>query len=212
MKCPECGAEVGDQMVFCARCGRQVKAAPHPSGYLGPVLAPSGHRAKEEKSVLLLVVLVIVLMVLLPLVLLMILYIGILGFGGPEVQPVTTSLSTTAEAGGFRFTFGPFSTQTGWDDVTIILSDGSASVSWNPSSSELEGQSPAVYEFAPVALGNMTLFCNMTDADGDGQVEEGDYFTLTTGSAVRFSKSVSYTILVVHEPTDTLSTSISFSA
>lgn len=212
MKCPECGAEVGDQMVFCARCGRQVKAAPHPSGYLGPAHVPSGHKTTGERSALLLVVLVIVLMVMLPLVLLMILYVGILGFGGPDVQPVTTSLSTEAELGGFRFTFGSFSTQTGWDDVTIVLSDGQASVSWTPSSSELEGQPPLVYEFAPVALGNMTLFCNVTDADGDGQADEGDYFTLTTGSVGQFSASVSYTILVVHEPTDTLSTSISFSA
>jgi len=210
VKCPECGAEVGDQMVFCTGCGRQVKAAPHPSGYLGPAHASVGHKTKEEKSALLLVVLVVVLMVLLPLALVLILYIGILGFGAPEVQPVTTTLTYVPTTGGFKFTLGSLSTETEWDDFTIVLSDGSGSVSWTPYSSGLDGQSPAVLEFAPIALGDLTLFCNVTDLDGNGQADPGDYFTLTTGSIDHFSTEVSYTVLLVHEPTESLSASTSF--
>jgi len=211
MKCPDCGTEVGDQIPFCPRCGRQVRAAPHRSEYVAPAHVPSGHKAEGERGLALVLVIIVVLIVVLPLVLAMTFYIGILGFGGQDAEPVTTDLSMVTESGGYRFTFGAFTSQTEWSDIAIVLSDISSSVSWNPTTPDMKGVSPVVFEFAPTLLGNITVFCNVTDMDGDGSVDEGDFFTVHTGSEAVFASGAEYTVLIVHETTGTLAASDSFS-
>ncbi len=211
MKCPDCGTEVGDQIPFCPRCGRQVRAAPHRSEYVAPAHVPSGHKAEGERGLALILVIIVVLIVVLPLVLAMIFYIGILGFGGLDAETVTTDLSMVTESGGYRFTFGAFTSQTEWSDIAIVLSDIESSVSWNPTTSDMKGVSPVVFEFGPTMLGNIAVFCNVTDMDGDGSVDEGDFFTIHTGSEAVFASGVEYTVLIVHETTGTLAASDSFS-
>ncbi len=211
-KCPECGTEIGDHVAFCPTCGRQVRAAPHRSEYVAPVHLAAARKTGEKRDLALLISLVVVLVVVMPLVLAMILYIGIIGFGGTEVEPVTTDLTRTAEAGGYRFTFGLFTSRTEWEDIDIVLSGGSSSVFWSPATSALEGSSPTTFEFAPISLDSMTVYCNVTDLHGNGWVGEGDYFTIETGGEHTFVSGVDYTVLIIHEPTGVISASDSFSA
>jgi hypothetical protein len=171
---------------------------------------PSVHRKDGERNLVVLIAVIVALVIILPLVLAMILYIGIIGFDTPDDRPVTTTLTRTFEGGAYSFTFGPFSTRTSWDDITIVLSDVSSTVSWSPDSSALEGDAPCVLEFIPMSLGTMTVFCNVTDSSGDGLVGAGDYFTVSTGSSPTFSSGVAYTVQIIHESTGTSAASNSF--
>lgn len=201
---------MGDQVAFCPSCGRQARAAPHRDEYVPPAHVPTVHRKDGERDLMVLIAVIVSLVVVLPLVLAMILYIGIIGFDTPDDQPVTTTLTRTVEAGTYRFTFGPFSERTSWDDITIVLSDMSSIVSWSPDSSALEGAPPCILEFLPMGLGAMTVFCNVTDSTGDGLVGAGDYFTLSTGSSPTFSATITYNVQIIHESTGTSAASNSF--
>lgn len=198
-------------MAFCPGCGRQVRASPHRSEYVAPAHVPSGRRTGGEKSVAPFISLIIILIVTLPLLLFTMLYLGVIGDDSSEPEQVTTELTVSPESNGFRLTFGPFSTQTEWDDIVLVLSGDSSSVSWGPPTSALEGPAPAVLEFAPDLLGSITVFCNVTDVDGDGWIDDGDFFTIQTGSEHRFSSDTEYSLLVAHERLGTLAASVSFS-
>lgn len=188
-----------------------MRAAPHRDEYVGPAHAPLARRGGSERNLVLLIAVIVVLVVVLPLVLAMILYIGIIGFDSPDVEPVTTDLIRFQEDGYYRFTFGAFSSKTTWDDITIVLSDGQSSVSWSPDSSALGGSPPSVLEFMPMEMGDMVVFCNVTDLAADEWVDSGDMFTISTGSSPTFSSVVVYTVLVIYERTGTPAASISFS-
>lgn len=159
---------------------------------------------------MMLIAVIVSLVVVLPLVLAMILYIGIIGFDSPQLQPVTTTLTQTFDGSAYKFTFGPFSSRTAWDDITITLSDGSSLVSWSPDSSALEGTPPCVLELFPESNGAVSVFCNITDLTGDGFVDAGDYFTISTGSYPTFSLGDTYTVMIIHASTGTLAATISF--
>ena len=130
-----------------------------------------------------------------------VMYIMVLGFSsGPPPFPVCT-LAKSPVPNGVRFTFVSITQEPTWSDITIMLNDGSNLVDWSPSMTHLSEDPGALEQFVPVAFGSMLVFCNVTDLGGNGLINGGDYFTLTTSSAITFSPSTTYTVTIVYEPT-----------
>jgi hypothetical protein len=112
---------------------------------------------------------------------------------------------------GLAFTFGPAHTgfnqtylpmSTRWDDVGIELRDGNKTVTWSPSGSLLRTGARCTQSFASVDLSNITIYCNITDLDGNGYLNRGDEFSIRTAGPDRFLQSEDYTLRVIYEPYD----------
>jgi len=148
-----------------------------------------------------------ILMVAITVVLAAVLYVMVLGFGGGGTQTPTSSLSkvTPAPDYGVKYQFAPMSKDTAWSDVSILISDGTNTVSWAPLTSDLDGGATVKYSGAmkEFTAGGVQVWCNITDLAGNGYVNQGDFFTLTSGStapAGPFSSSTTYTVTVMYDP------------
>ena len=141
-----------------------------------------------------------------------VLYILTLGFGSVNPGVPTSSLTKTTVDYGVKCTFSPISYDTIWSDVTILLQEPNGNTAtWSPMTADLDSGTPAKKSFAPVALGSIAnVWCNVTDLAGNGNVNQGDYFTLTTGSAASFSASTTYTVSILHKPTSSEICHVSF--
>lgn len=143
-----------------------------------------------------------ILMVAITVVLAAVLYVMVLGFGGTSTQTPTSSLTKSTVAGGDKFTFAPMSKDTAWGDITILLTDQTATISAAPTTANLIGSGSTV-KYAAVAntlLGaSLHVWINITDLAGNGNVNQGDYFTCTVGGGV-FSTTASYTVTIMHDP------------
>jgi len=98
------------------------------------------------------------------------------------------------------------STDVDWNDICILLTDGSSWVSWsNVSREDLVGWTPPMtwHYGSPNALGAVDVWLNMTDLAANGNANGGDFFTLETGGS-RFSSGTTYTLYVIHDGTDDL--------
>ena len=144
-----------------------------------------------------------ILMVAITVVLAAVLYVMVLGFGGTSTQPPTTSLSKKlpGPSYGVKYEFVNPSKTTSWDDITIQLSDGTNSIQWAPVKADLSGSSTVIKAYAAKTLGTVSVWCNITDLIGNGNVNGGDAFTFTTGSGSPFLTSATYTINIVYDPT-----------
>lgn len=140
------------------------------------------------------------------------LYIMVLGFGSDQTVDnwtPTATLSKTSVDGGWRITVVATTHTVGWDDLTVMLGDDTGFTSWAPSSSALAGTGPETEYFQDSYLSGTAVSLSITDLAGNGQVNGGDYFTLT--ATPYFSATVDYTFRLIHEPTDGMMVSISFS-
>lgn len=86
-----------------------------------------------------------------------------------------------------------------WDDITITLSDEGNATTWNTTSAGLTGIGVTAMRFPGTSLGNLTVWCNVTDMGGDGLLGSGDAVYLSTPSNLTFSSSVAYLITITHE-------------
>jgi len=100
---------------------------------------------------------------------------------------------------GFNATYEPFDVP--WSEVTIQLSDGTDNVSWSPTTYGLATWSRININFSDASLGPLAILCNLTDLEGNGYMNRGDLFALTTSGALRFSAAANYTVVVLFEPT-----------
>jgi hypothetical protein len=123
----------------------------------------------------------------------------------------TSNMTISALYDGLAFTFGPAHTgfnqtylpmSTRWDDVGIELRDGNKTVTWSPSGSLLRTGARCTQSFASVDLSNITIYCNITDLDGNGYLNRGDEFSIRTAGPDRFLQSEDYTLRVIYEPYD----------
>lgn len=202
MRCPDCGTSVPEDATFCVRCGRQLKNAPFVSSHRMMAMKQSAPDAKSERKTLILIVAIVGVVVVLPVVLAAVLYVMVLGFGGTEDYPPTAYLARTTVPDGYNFTFSQPSRDIYWSDVTIRFSDGYEFVSWDPLSSDLDGGSQTTQAFPLKALSvNFRVYLNVTDLDGNGMIDEGDYFTLTAGGGTQFTAGVEYETTVIYQPT-----------
>lgn len=110
---------------------------------------------------------------------------------------------------GKKFTFGTIHTgfnqtflhmDTTWDEIVLELIDGNGTASWSPDMNSLRQGSTCTLSFTPKVLSNITVYCNVTDLNGDGYVNIGDQFTLRTNGPDGFLESESYTLRVGYDP------------
>lgn len=109
------------------------------------------------------------------------------------------SMMRSVIPGGDKFTFSTLSKKTAWSDISILLTDGTNTVMWKPVTSDLAGGGSTTKANGTKALGTLTIYCNTTDLAGNGNINLGDYFTLTVGGGV-FSSSAQYTVTIMHNP------------
>jgi flagellin-like protein len=150
-----------------------------------------------------------ILMVAITVVLAAVLYVMVLGFGGtsqttPALQ--IPSVTTISSPDGKKCSLTQPTAEATWTDVKIVLQLGGASVDWEPVSSDLDGGSLVTAAYGSETLNSVAIYLNVTDLGGDGNIDNGDYFTLTG------ALSGSYTILMVYEPTNALMTEKTFTA
>lgn len=115
----------------------------------------------------------------------------------PSVTP-TTSITKIAVVNGFKFVIGS-GAEVPWSDVTILLSAGIYHEYWeNISSSDLDDSVDDSQDYGSEYLGDLCVSLIVTDVDGNGQIDEGDFFTLT---AEEFSDETTYYAILMHDPT-----------
>ena len=102
---------------------------------------------------------------------------------------------------GLKFTFTSFSKDTTWGDISFVLTAGADSVSFaNITTEDLMSDSGTVTKSVGYRdLGNLSVYMNVTDLAGNGYVNQGDSFTLTTGGGA-FSNALTYEIFVMYDP------------
>jgi len=196
--------------VFCPHCGREVRATPHRPGYLAPTGPVTVARHKDDTNILVLIILVVVIVLVLPIFLAMILYVGVLEFGGEQQTTPQAALATQTVPWGQKLWVTSISSETSWSDVEVAISDDLETAFWNPLSSSLDDGATAVAELGQATLGALTLWCNVTDLEGNGAIDFGDSVTITTGSSLTFSADTTYTVWLLFEPTSLRITQISF--
>ena len=142
-----------------------------------------------------------ILMVAITVVLAAVLYVMVLGFGGTSTQTPTSSLTKSTVTGGDKFTFAPMSKDTPWSDASILLTDGSATKTWTPLTTDLDNGTTARFNTYTAAANLGTKWVNLTIVDlaGNGYINQGDYITLTVGTGT-FSNTVTYTVTIMHDP------------
>ncbi len=149
-----------------------------------------------------------ILMVAITVVLAAVLYVMVLGFGGtsqttPALQ--IPSVTTISSPDGKKCTLTQPTAEASWTDITINLQQGGTTVSWEPLASDLDSATLVTMAYGSETL-TVPIYLNVTDLGGDGNVDNGDYFTLTG------ALSGSYTILMVFEPTNGQMVEKTFSA
>jgi flagellin-like protein len=130
------------------------------------------------------------------------LYVMVFGFGTNTNTPPAADITKSSVQGGLKFTFTPFSKDTTWDKLTIILTDDSNAISFNnTTTASMSRESGTVTHCdGSRALGTLIVWMNATDLAGNGYVNQGDSFTLTTAGG-QFLKSTTYSIFLVYKPT-----------
>jgi len=117
--------------------------------------------------------------------------------GNDQIPPVGGMTVRTTET-GFQFTFTPFSKQTGWGDLKILITDSSDFAQWdNMTTAMLIGPgAPLTKAFGNKSLGNLSISCEGTDLAGDGYISNGDYFRLIATHGT-FSHEFDYEVILL---------------
>lgn len=155
-----------------------------------------------------------ILMVAITVVLAATLYVMVFGFGANTDTPPLADVTKSSVQGGFRFTFTPFSRDTTWDNIAIVLTTDTDAISFNNTTTlSMTTTSGTVMTVSHCDgsrnLGTLKVWMNATDLAGNGYVNQGDYITITT-SGGSFSKTITYSIFLIYKPSGDTITSQSF--
>ncbi len=130
------------------------------------------------------------------------LYIMAFGFGtGTTDTPPVADITKSSVPNGFKFTFTPFSKDTTWSDISFVLTAGAEAISFvNFTTEDFMSESGTLTKELPCqTLGNLSVYMNVTDLVGNGYVNQGDSFTLTTGGGA-FSNAITYEVFLIYDP------------
>jgi hypothetical protein len=133
------------------------------------------------------------------------LYVMVFGLTGTASNKAPVGRFTPLPvAGGYKLSFTPFIPATRWSDVYIlVLAGGQSAAFTNISTADLSSSTaPVTKHLGGQPLGNITVFMNVTDLAGNGRVDGGDSFTLTTGGGM-FSSALDYQVIMMHRPSST---------
>lgn len=139
-----------------------------------------------------------ILMVAITVVLAAVLYVMVLGFGGTnQTTPALQIPAVTTITDGKKFAMTQPTADCAWTDLTLNLQQGTTTVNWEPVTADLSTGVLVTKDYGPRTVGASWISLNVTDLGGDGNIDNGDYFTLTgPGLAGAF------TLLLVYEPTN----------
>ncbi len=143
-----------------------------------------------------------ILMVAITVVLAAVLYVMVLGFGSggsntPSVQ--FTQRTAISSPDGYKWSLTAPTSEVSWTDLTIVLQTGAYSATWSTATQAgLTATGVATQALGAQTLNSVSFFLNITDMGGNGYMNSGDYFTITG----TFSSATSYTVTLMHEPTD----------
>lgn len=225
--CVSCGRAIGWDVNVCPYCGwdyrsPQALSEPDVSGgmrallYILSVMIPLAgfiigaiYCTKPERvyrHVGKICLILGVVGILLSVVLAALLYVMVLGFGGVTSEAPVLDIVRVAYPAGYRFDLTTPTETTAWSDVGIMLSSATDSpVYWgNFTTGDLvEPYGPAVWHYGSAStLGDMEVWLNITDLEGDGQIGWGDYFTITCGGLPSWSTGTTYSVSLIYEPLD----------
>lgn len=125
-----------------------------------------------------------------------------------DLETPVSSLTRSPITNGCKFTFVAVTDEVSWNDVTVLLGDGTYFVSWsNITSDDLDDGIAVMHNYGVETLGTLEVTLVIVDLAGNGIVNGGDYFTLT---AVSFSGATDYTVTLIYEPTDGQITTMTF--
>lgn len=130
------------------------------------------------------------------------LYYMVIGFGGDSVSTIPPVGDFVMEGvpHGMKFTFTPFSRDIFWGDISIVISDGTNLTSFkNITTSALHTGEPVTASYGSQPFTSFTVFMNATDFTGNGYINGGDSFTLTSGGG-NFANNITYEVSVIYTP------------
>jgi len=141
-----------------------------------------------------------------------VLFLSVSGLlSNPGDQPPVADITMTTIENGYLVIFSPFSKDTVWSDISILISDGIHIASFdNMSTTDMHPGSFVCKCLGNRTLGTFEVFMNVTDLAGDGHLGSGDRFTITT-SGGNFKTDVSYELMLMYKPGGALITSNVFS-
>jgi len=148
-----------------------------------------------------------ILMVAITVVLAAVLYVMVLGFGTGGGSTPSLQITRTTATGGWTFSCTSPTATVNWDDVTIILQyvGGGTSVQWaNITTAGLTGSGVTVENMgdATKTLDGSAKYLNVTDLGGNGQINNGDSFVITTGGTGVWTAGHTFKVTLLYEPDD----------
>jgi len=145
-----------------------------------------------------------ILLVAITVILVAVIYVAVSDLSGTTHTPGVLVLDTDSVEYGYRVELTEPTSEVRWGDLAIYLSDGTHMAVWsNMTTADLTGTpSPVTWRHGDaVALGDLSVFLNITDLSGNGKLDRGDYLTFTTTSTQTFATSTTYEITILHQPT-----------
>ena len=128
------------------------------------------------------------------------LYIMAFGFGADTSTPPVGQVTLGSIEGGFRFQFTPLSKDTTWSDLEIVVLDGNNSITFSNMTAEaMKGDYGKITFFGSQSLGSLDVYLNVTDLGGNGYINQGDSFALTTGNGI-FLDTIHYDLHLLYKP------------
>lgn len=97
-----------------------------------------------------------------------------------------------------------------WDELQFVLSSASDEDTIQPAEGFLRGIPGSSMTLGTFTLGTLSVVCNVTDLNGDGQVNRGDFMTVSPLGTEEFLPSESYTLSLVYIPESSVMASAEF--
>ncbi len=200
-RCVACGRIIDWNAQICQYCGhdyRQQTHLPQP--------------AKSNTTLWIVIVVIVAVVLVLPFVM----YFMVIGFGGsPGGEPPATAVwEKSTIANGFKIAFSTPTMPVAWSDVTFLLEDSYGDgISSSPTTAGLTSSTPPVTQSSPngaMLMGLLIVWINVTDLNGDGSIETGDYVTLQCIGGTTFAIETTYLLALLYEPVGQMMLSYAF--